>query len=440
MTQSDTENAALQRIFHNVGWLSFDRVLRLTLGVFVGVWVARYLGPDQFGVLSYALALVALASTVSEMGLRQVVVRGIVRDPIGAAAMLGTALVLRLLAGIFAYLLTIIAVSLVGPDDPVLKSIVYILGFGLIFRLVDVLGAWFESQVLSKYLVWVQNSVLVLVSGGQVYLILADADLVAFAWVGLLQAMLLSIGFVLLYICHKLTPKNLSVSKDLLLKMAKDSWPLMLSALSVMVYMRIDQVMLASMVGSKSAGIYSAAIKLSEVWYAIPTILAVTLFPAILESRKNDIGLYRRRMQRLMNLLVLISLSVSLVVTFLADPLIQILYGNGYSGAGVVLKIHIWASVFVFVGVAGNRWYLAEDLQNLILYRTLAGAGLNIILNLVLIPLYREIGAAISTLVSHAISAYFMDLSSKHSVRLFAMKSQAIFVYPLSLLSARPRD
>jgi PST family polysaccharide transporter len=193
-----------------------------------------------------------------------------------------------------------------------------------------------------------------------------------------------------------------------------------------MIYMKIDQIMLGQMVGDEAVGIYSAAARISEVWYFIPTVIVASTFPAILEARKNSERQYYQRLQQLYDLMVLISFAIALPMTFLSTLLVTALFGQEFSSAGPVLAIHIWASVFVFLGVASSRWFVAESRQMLSFQRTALGAAANIILNLLLIPTQGPAGAAIATVASYAVAALFADLLQQETRSMFQMKIRAL--------------
>ena len=193
-----------------------------------------------------------------------------------------------------------------------------------------------------------------------------------------------------------------------------------------MIYMKIDQIMLGQMLGGEAVGIYSAAVSMSEVWYFLPMVVVSSVFPAILDARERDDRLYYSRLQQLYGFMVLLSVAVALPMTFIATPLVKLLFGAPYAESGAVLAIHIWASVFVFLGVAGDKWFLAENRQLLSLQRTVLGAVANIGLNLWLIPMYGTIGAAVATVVSQALASFLFDALQAVTRPMFFMKLAAM--------------
>ena len=419
----------LVKIVDNIGWLFFDKFLRMGVGLFVGVWIARYLGPEQFGLLNFALAFAGLFGAVATLGLRGVVVRDIVRDPDSSRLTLGTAALLQLIGGLISFLLILGVIAYLRPDDPFARSIVAILGAMMLFKVGEVAEYWFESEVQSKYTVWVKNSVFLVFAGVKVVLILQQAPLTAFVWAMLAEAAIAAVILLIAMGWRGPSLTRLQASFQRGKSLLEDSWPLILSAAAITVYMKIDQIMLGQMIDDEAVGVYSAAVKISEVWYFIPMAIVASVFPAILEAKKRSEKEYYARLQKLYDLMVLISLAIAVPMTFLSTSLVGFLFGDSYVNAGPVLAIHIWASTFVFLSVASGKWFLAENRQVLALLRNVCGAISNIVLNLILIPAYGPLGAAIATLLSYAIAALFFDLLQAETRRIFYMKLHSMNVF-----------
>lgn len=412
----------LVKIVDNMGWLFFDKVLRMGVGLLVGVWVARYLGPEQFGLFSFASAFVGMFGAVAGLGLQSIVVRDIVRDPTCKEQTLGTAAVLQLLGGLLACSCVIGSIFWLRPEDTLAKSLVSILSSTMLFRFSDVALYWFESQVLSKYIVWVQNGCFLIFAAIKVGLILSQATLLAFAWATAAEALIVAVLIFLMLGLRGLKLQQLRFSLLRSKTLLSDSWPLLLSGMAIMVYMKIDQIMLGQMMGDDAVGIYSAAVRISEVWYFIPMTIVASVSPAILEAKKRDEAQYLQRLQRLYDMMVWLSVAIALPMTFLSTSVVVALFGPAYSESGPVLAIHIWTSVFVFLGVASGQWFVAENRQILGLQRTLLGLIINIILNYFFIPNFGLVGAAVATLCGQVTAAWLFDVLQSSTRGVFLMK------------------
>jgi PST family polysaccharide transporter len=186
--------------------------------------------------------------------------------------------------------------------------------------------------------------------------------------------------------------------------------------------------MLGEMVGNQAVGLYSAATRISEVWYFIPVAIVSSVFPSIIEAKKVSEKVYYDRIAKLFRLMSLIALSIVIPLTILSKYVIQLLYGTDYFGAGAVLAIHIWAAVFVFLGIAQGPWTLNEGLMKLALQRTVIGAVANVMLNLALISMYGVIGAAVATLISQAIASFIMNVTDKRTRKIFSLQLQSLVI------------
>lgn len=418
----------LQKALTNTSWLFADKFLRMGVGLIVGVWVARYLGPDQFGLLNYAMAMVALFGTVASLGLNGIVVRDLVKESETANETLGTAFLLQAIGGLFAFSLAIVAISLARPHDDSAKLIVAVLGFVMVFKSTEVVKYWFESQVKSKYVVWVENSIFLILAVIKVVLILIEAPLMAFVWAAFSEGALVSVGLLGVYGWQGGVLSAWHIRYSRAKALLKDSWPLILSGLAVMVYMRVDQIMLGQMLGDEAVGIYSAAVRISEMWYFIPVVIVASVFPSIIEAKKQSEVVYYKRLQKLYDLMVLLALAVAIPMTFFSDWLIALLFGIDYVAAGAVLAIHVWAGVFTFLGVASGNWFLLENMSTRMLYRTALGALVNVALNVILIPVYGVPGAAAATLISYSVAGFWFDALDRKTRRTFIMKANSFLL------------
>jgi polysaccharide transporter, PST family len=213
-------------------------------------------------------------------------------------------------------------------------------------------------------------------------------------------------------------------------KLIKKGFPLILSSLSVMIYMRIDQLMLGEMIGEKAVGIYSAATRISEVWYFIPIAITTSISPSIYAAKNNGTReIYDKRIKQFIQLMILMAIMIAIPMTFLSDSIVVQMFGNEYIDSGQILSIHIWAGVFVFMGVASSPWFIAEKITHLALYKTLLGALTNIILNFILIPSYQGLGAAIATVISYSVSDLFSNLLHPKTRELLMIQVKSVLFF-----------
>ena len=430
-------NPGLKKILRNIGWLSAERLLRMILSFFVGVYVIRYLGPEDFGKLSYSTSFVFLFLAISKLGLDQIVVRNLVKQEDSTSEILGTTFVLKLIGSIAAF--TVISTAIIPlADDEQTRRMTIVIAFSMIFTCFDVLDLWFQSQVLSKSIAIVRSVQFVISSLAKLAFIFFKLPLICFAYLFIVDTVIRAIGMSIVYLQHnKHRIVRWKIDKLVAMDLLKTSWPLILSGVMVTIYMQIDQVMLGNMSTSKEVGNYAAAVKFSEVWYFIPTIICSSVYPTIVRAKQQSQAEYYAKMQQLYDFMALLSLSIAIAVSFTSSFVLTSLLGAEYSSAGKILTLHIWSGIFIFFGVARGDWLVVENKTRLSLVTQLLGAVTNILLNLIFIPQYGAIGAAISTLISYAISSYFSCMLFPFMFHTGWMLTKALFI-PFRLKSLLP--
>lgn len=421
--------AYLQNVIGNTGWQFADNLVRMGIGLLIGVWVARYLGPEQFGLLSYALAFAGLFLPLATLGLDDIAVRNLVRDPAGRHDILGTTFVLKQLGGMISFAAALAAIFLLRPDDKPSQVLVAIVAGGAIFQAFNAVEFWFNSQVQAKYAALARSGAFLAGTLAKIGLILTGASLLAFAWVGMLEVIVGSAGLVIAYQAtgHRLRHWRGRLTTAIVL--LKDSWPLIFSCLVIMIYLRIDQVMLGEMTDSTEVGVYSVAVRLAEVWFFIPGAIYWSLLPSLVEAKAADEALFYRRLQKYYNLMAMLAYLIVLPVMFLADWLVLILFGAPYAAAGPMLAILIWVNLFTFLEIARSAFFNVMNWNRIYLLTLALGACLNIVLNLLLIPSYGGLGAVISSVISYWFAAHGACFFFKPLRRTGIMLTKAIF-YP----------
>lgn len=431
---------AFQKYFKNTGWLMFGKVLSLLVGIFI----AKFLGPHDFGNLSFATAFTAIIAAVGTLGLDSFIIREMLDNPGKKDEILGTSFWMRIGVSVFlvpaSVLIYIIFRSFSEQPGTELTLIVTFCASALFFKAFNIIDSYFQSQVKSKYVVQVQNICLIISSLIKISFVILKLPLVYFAFALVIDGLMLAAGLVIIY--HRQNLKigkwtfNFIRAKALL----SQSWPLILAAVMITLYMQIGILMLKYYGGSTQAGIYSAAARISEAWYFIPTAIVTSVFPAIIHARKSDPHRYQKRLQNLYDLLVIISLPVALIVSLGADTFINFLYGDKFDGAGIILSVHIWSGIFVFLGSASSQYLLAEGFTMISFYRTATGAVVNILLNLWLIPLYGGLGASIATLIAYFVATFSLVFYSKTRHQGIIILRSLFLINLLSVVSERLKN
>jgi len=418
------------RYFKNTSWLFFEKILRMTVGLFVGIWVARYLGPEQFGLFSYAQSFVCLFATVATLGLNGIVVRELVKDSSRQGEIIGTVFILKLVGAFAVLLFLAIAVGFVG-NDRYTNMLIFIVGSATIFQSFNVIDFYFQSKVLCKYVVYANIISLCASSVVKIVLILNEAPLIAFAWVVLFDSFVLACGFVFFYAKNNLLIKiqNLRFNKKTALSLLKDSWPLIIAGLALSTQSYIDQVMLKELIGLKDVAYYSIAFKLFAVFGFVPVIIYQTFLPAIVNFKIVSVNLYNFRMLNLYRLMFFLFVFISVPIFFLGEHSVVLLYGEPYAVAGYLFSIFGFRLLFAFMGVGRSSYLLNENMQKHSLYTLLVASILNVVLNYIFIPIYGVYGAILTTYISFTVNIFILDLFIKNTRKNVLMMLYAIFTF-----------
>jgi O-antigen/teichoic acid export membrane protein len=389
-----------RRYFKNTGWMFFGQMFSLLVSFFIGAWLARYLGPENYGVLSYAVAFVGLFAFISSLGVDGILNRELVKFPEKRDELLGTAFRLKLIGGVIAFMVTIVC-AVIFLTSPLVKLLIILFSFTFILQVINVISIYFQSEVKSKNNVRAVLVATIISSLLKVAVILLDKGVIWIVVVFALDVLWQGIGFIRAYNKFGLKIRNWKYNKELSKEILKNSWPLMLASAAGFIYLRIDQVMIGVMLGTREVGLYAAAVKLVEVWYFIPGIICASLFPAIINAKKTSPEVYKRRLNFFYILMGLIPVIIAIPITFLAKPIIIVLFGSSYLESINILRIYIWSSLGLFLGSAMSQYLMSENLVKSIFWLNFFAMIANVILNLIFIPMFGLLGAATATLISY---------------------------------------
>jgi O-antigen/teichoic acid export membrane protein len=400
------DQEAFSKYFKNTGMLFVGRVGSLAIKFVISICVANYLGRGLNGVLAGGIVYIYFFSAIATLGLDQYIVKELHAFPESRDKILGTSFWMKVLAG-FACIPLIWLAFHIYPAKGTPYHYVFILSFIGVVQAFTVIDSYFQSEVKSKYIMQVQvlgNLVSAIIKLG---LIFYKMPIVWFVYAYSFDFLLLSVGYCFTYQRTDRSIFSWTYDNRLAKKLLNYSWPLIIAGIMITLFMKIDQIMLQNMKGLKEAGAYATVASLSEAWNFVPIVIVTSLFPAILNARRDDIERYNKRLQNMYDLMVYLSVPVAIIITF-AAPVIYKFYKPEYAYSAPVLSVHIWSGIFVFLGAASGQYLIAENFNKLTFIRTGFGAIVNIGLNLLLIPKMGMMGAAIATLAAYAGSTFFL--------------------------------
>ncbi|MCW8194216.1 flippase [Proteobacteria bacterium 005FR1] len=419
----------LRVYIHNTSWSVGSKFLNIGAGFLVTVLVARYLGPEEFGVLSYAISLTAIFAAAGQMGLAGLVVREIVADPPRQTVVLGTVAWLKLAGMAVAFALLIAFSALYEGLETEEFLLLLILASALFFQPADVADYWFQAHLQERYTALARTGALLASSLAKVALVVGGAGLLA---LGVAHAAQAVIAAVLLFAFYKAVSGrtfttwkfDAAEAKNLL----KQGWLVYLGSILAVVNLKIDQVMLKWYIGSDEVGIYAVAAQLSEAWYFIPTAIVASFFPKLIQLKSSDPAAYHQRLQQLFDMLFLLAAATAVGVYLISTPLVKVFFGENYLKSAIILNVHIWAGIFVFMRALFSRWILIEHALAFSIITQGLGALTNIGVNMLLIPRFGGLGAAVATLFSYAMSSYLALLFHEKTRPVFYMMTKSMLI------------
>ncbi|WP_417683561.1 flippase [Pseudidiomarina aquimaris] len=417
----------------NSSWLMSEKVFTMALNLIVTIVLARVLGPYLFGELNYVLALVAIVTPLTALGLNALVIRELVDNPKHETMVMTTVAAYRLIGAAVGLLglVTWATVSDLGIDE---RLSLVIIGSAATLQAFQVVEYFFQAKVNAHYVVKMRALVVFIAGTLKLTCVFVYPSLLAIAIIYAFEYLAWGCGYILLYRIKGEAKgfKIAAINWNYGLKLLKQSFWLVLSGLAAVLYLKVDQVMLGELVSKDAVGTYAVAVRLSEVWYFFATAIAASFFSSLLQLKNSDNNAYHRRLQNLCDGLFTAAFVIAIAVASLASTIVPLLFGSEYLVSGTILAIHIWAGVFVFMRELASKWLIAEHLLRFSLLSHGAGALLNVILNLIFIPKWQGEGAAIATVLSYAMAGFIVFWFVKKT-RLMALIMTRSLLLPFTL-------
>lgn len=387
----------------NVSWMFLGYLVRIGAKFLVGIYIARYLGATDYGLYSYAMSFALLFQVLVRLGFRDVVIREIASAEQDASTIISTVLALKIAGAVAALILTYVSSLIFNSSYE--TSLILIASLYVLFETFDVLDYLFQAKVLAKYTVYASVIATVLISAVKFSFIVAKLPLVYFVVTFALEAFLYSACLYFFFKKDFHLHLRLSLYRPkLAAELFKDSWPLALAMAVTMINTNIDQVMVKNMLSNTSLGYYSVGMRLYTSLNYVPFAICATLFPAIINARKQSSQLYAQRMKELYMLMFWMGTGFALILVVFAEDIVITLFTEEFRGAIKVLQISAYTMIPLYLGSGLNKYLVAERLTKINAIRTGFAVVANLGLDWLLIPRYGIEGAATATLVSGIVS------------------------------------
>lgn len=410
--------------FINSLWIMFGRVFQMFISLVVSILTARYLGPSNYGLITYVASIVTIFSVIASLGLENVVINEFVKRKDDHNVILGSSLLIRFISGLLSIFAVCLLVFVLNQDNTLLLFIAFLSSLSLMFRAFDLIEYWYQYKLKSKNAVIVRSIAYIVMSLYKVALLIFGKSVIYFAASSLVESF---ISAILLYFIYK-KEKNgkLQYDKSESISLIKNSYHFILSGLVVVLYSEFDKVIIGQYYNSESVGLYSTAVNVANIWTFVPLALIVSFRPIILGFKDNNDQRYLKFLKGLYALIFWMGILISLLIAFFSDEIIFILYGAPFVLSSAPLKIFIFSTVFSYLGSARSIWIVSENKNKYVKYYLFMGALISISLNLIFVKYYGIIGAAITSLITQIFTLFIAPLFFKETKEITKILFQAI--------------
>ena len=420
------KQALKKKVVKNAGWIMAGRIIHMICAFVVSLLTARYLGPGNYGLINYATAYTTFFYSICTLGLNSILVKALIDEPEKEGETLGTSIVLQAIASFTSALMIVGIVKLIDGKEPLTVIVTVLCTIGLLFRVFEVLHCWFQANLQSKYTAITSTIAYLITSAYRLVLLINGATVKWFALATAVDYFVVSVFLLLFY--RKCKGSGFSFSALRAKKLLKMGTPFILAGLMVSIYGNTDKLMLKQMLSEESVGYYSTAVSICNVWVFVLSAIIDSMYPVIMESRKTSIIKYEQQNRLLYAIVFYVSMTVSIGFVILGKPVIHILYGDAYLPAIAPLRVVTWYVAFSYLGVARNAWIVGENLQKYITPIYIGAAITNVLLNLMLIPIWSETGAAVASLVTQVSTIFIFPLFIKPMRKNTELLAEAIML------------
>jgi O-antigen/teichoic acid export membrane protein len=391
--------SGIHNVAKNTGVLFVSQIISYILGFFFIMYITRYLGPEEYGILSFALAFTTIFGIMADLGLSQFIVREISRDPALAPKYLGNALGIKIIASLLTFILAALIIN--GLNYPTKTvDVVYLIALYVLFNsFIQLFYSLFQSYEKMEYqaigLILTNILLLVLALLG----IHLNMDLVYFALVYFIVSLIILIYVAVVSLRKFIIPK-IEFDLDFSRKVLGESLFFVLAMVFTEIYFNIDSVMISLLVGNTAVGFYNAAYKLIFILMFIPGVLVISMFPVMSKHFKSAKNLLKLEYERMFKYLFIIALMILVFGFIFADKIILIIYGSAFIPSISALQILICVIPIIFITYLSGNLLGSINKQRFVAIVTAASAVLNVILNLFLIPKFSYFGASVATVLT----------------------------------------
>lgn len=388
----------MNKVAKNAAWIIGCKLVQSLLAFFVGMMTARYLGPSNYGLITYAASLVAFVVPISTLGLNNILVREFIDNTEMEGVNLGSAIFLNLISSVLCIIGVSVFSALINPNEPMTTIVCFLYSLILLFQAIEQINYWFQAKLLSKYTSIVSLCAYSVVASYKIYLLATEKSIYWFAVSNALDALLIAVANLVIY--HKLGGQKLSISFKTGKRLFAKSRFYIVSSMMVTVFAQTDKIMLKQMLDDAAVGYYGAAVACAGLTSFVFAAIIDSFRPSIFEGLKINQQVFEHRLKMLYSMIIYLSFAQSVIMAVFSNLIVHIIYGKEYFLAGGALRVIVWYTTFSYLGAVRNIWILANNQQKMLWKINLSGALANVILNAILIPVWGVNGAALASLIT----------------------------------------
>ena len=421
----------------NSAWLVFGKCFNMLIAFLISIQVSKYLGPADFGIMHYAISLALVFSIFSVLGLDNLLVRELVGNPKNHNKLLFNAYVLRITGSLIGIIiLSIYLIQSKVSDEVFILTLICSISF--IFNSTDVLKSHFESAIEARKIV-IAESIAILISAGlKIYFITIEYSVIAFALCWLLEWFIISLILILTFFYKKNIRINyFKPDKDIIVNLFNKAYPLLISAITIVIYQNIDKIMIKNIMGdlgNAQIGYYTIASIFLAFVIIIPQMLGKSIIPNLIKEHDISNNSFSKKFQLFMDAMVWISIILSIILFLFSELFIKYLYDDLYLSSIPLLKLISWKGIFIILASVSGYWIIIKNLQKLAVIRNIFGCLINILLNYLWIPEWGALGSAAATLISFSISSFLIHFFIPSFKPIFMLQCNSLLFGPFRLI------
>lgn len=440
MSVSPTEKSTRQRIFSNVAWAFSGKIVSLASVLIVGILVARYLGPAQYGLLNYVISYVAIFTIISNFGLDDIEVREMSKADAKCRIVIWTSMRLRFCLASITYLLIAVTAYLHHSSNPETFRFVLVYGLTVFPMSLNTVRNYFTSQLLNKHIVKAEIIRTVICSLLKIILLYIKAPLFWFVLTSAIDIFIVSGGYYLSLRSHKKELCTYAIDKSLTKYLLVEAFPLMLSSSAIVIYQKIDQVMIGDMLDEASVGYFATAGRFADLVIFIPIVICQTLTPLLVKAKsEKSTDAYSLNQRIFVSAILWSSISIALAMSLSSALLIRLTFGQSYLASIPILQIMAWKAVGTALATSSGQLIIIDHAQKWTAIRNAIGCAVCVAMNLIVIPIYGTIGSAIATVVTVLFAGFISNAIIPAYRKYFAIQLKAFIYGPSDILKLRHR-